>query len=267
MALPDCSHYLNAAPSGQESLLRCSNASSDAYNLNEEVRILYPYFNVIWFAYLFRLGICKIPSVPTWSLHSHSPGSLRIARVSTQQRVANASTIQRWLERTGITVLHLGFQYHCSWDVVVVDGPWRQALPTDCTIETINPKEPSEFERDNYGPVGSAKKASERFLKNALDAIFHAVDDRASRYYCIIAEQNCLRTELKMMVFCAEFEVNLSSFLSDFLLTVYRNLPLRLKCLSLRMPSSSVSICSEKLILLLLMNFSNETMQIGTNTF
>jgi len=143
----------------------------------------------------------------------------------------------------GVTVLHVGFEYQCSWDVVAVDGQCLQALPqtaSDFTLEIVNPTESIGRERDVYGIFESRRRASERFLRNALDAIFYAADDRASGYYRAIAKQNFLRATLEMMVFCVEFKVTLSLILSDSSLTIRRSLPLRSKNPLLGTPSSFV---------------------------
>ena len=106
--------------------------------------------------------------------------------------------------------MHIGFEYHRSWDVVGVDGQGLQALPQtagDFTIENINPTEPTGRESDVYGISKARMRASDRFLRNALDAIFHSTDDRVPWYYRAIAKQKGLLAKLEVMVFCAEFEV------------------------------------------------------------
>lgn len=117
----------------------------------------------------------------------------------------------------GITVLHVGFEYQCSWDITVFDGRCLQALlqtADEFTIENINPTEPSRRERDVYGISEATMRASEPFLWNALDALSCTTDGRpdndVSSHYRAIAQQNGLLAKLELMVSCAEFEVILS---------------------------------------------------------
>lgn len=184
-----------------------------------------------------------LPPISTSNLRSHSPGSLRIVRFSTHEIVTNALAIQKWFEMKGVAVFHVGFEYQGSWDIVVVDGQCLQALPqtsVDFTVESINPTQPSGRETDVYGFSESTMRSSQRFLWNALDAIFHTKDDRASWYYRAVAKQNLLLARLEVLVFWVEFEVTLSPIFSASSLTVRRSLPLRSKTPSLGTPSSSV---------------------------
>lgn len=125
-----------------------------------------------------------------------------------EQDNANASDIQQWFEVAGVVVLHVGFEYLCSWDVAVVDGQCLQALlekGDDFTVETINPTEPGDREKDVYGIFQSTIRARERFLRSALDAIFHTADECTAQFYCAIAMQNGILGKLEKMVSRGEF--------------------------------------------------------------
>ena len=126
---------------------------------------------------------------------------------------------------------------------MVVDGQCLQAFPKisdEYTIEFIDPTKPSDREKDVYGIYQSTWRAWERFLRTALDGIFHIADGRVSQFYRATAKQNGLLARLEMMVFCVEFEVAFSLILSDFSLTVRSDLPVQSRIPSFGTPTSSV---------------------------
>ena len=152
-----------------------------------------------------------LPSVSKEIVPNHSERPLKIVRFSTRETVNNL-TIQQWFLGNGITVLHIGLEYQNSRDLVVVDGPCLQALAQttdDFTIEDVNPTKPSGGERNSFGISEATKRALQRFLKNALQVIFHTKDGCAASFYRAIARRNGLIARLEMLEFCFEFKVTL----------------------------------------------------------
>lgn len=140
---------------------------------------------------------------------NHPKGPLKIIRFSTHESLDRLA-IQQQFSEWGVDVFHIGIQYQNFRDLAVADEPCLQAFAqaTDhVTIELVNPIQPSDCERNLYDISKVTTEASERFLKNAVDAIVQRKNGPAALLYRDIARRNKLVARLEMLVFCCEFKV------------------------------------------------------------
>lgn len=142
-----------------------------------------------------------------------SKGCPKIVRFSTRQHVRDDFDVRILLGSLGSTVLHVGQRYHNSLDLVIVEVPPLLKLPHTADrfiLEDVNPTEPTDREKHKYGILRAKMVAEERFLQNALSAIFYTEVRGPASCYRSLAGKNGLIARLEAWTFYSDFVVTSS---------------------------------------------------------